>query len=137
MMMEQFHNKFPDIAEKETRCVIITDDNSLKDSDIIEALKNIRSNIFSEDAKCNDLEKDIIKKIKLVLSINHYDRRDLLLSISSVLKSAKLHRSVSGSMGYLNFIPDFLWYIKYEFYFFSFVCSIVCMNVANICVAPV
>ncbi|MBI5072592.1 hypothetical protein HZA99_02120 [Candidatus Woesearchaeota archaeon] len=199
MMMEQFHNKFPDIAEKETRCIIImsekeglpkgeyfllesycndqkcdcrtvfinvlykdkilatigygwenvefyeqwmgepdtaqdmkgpileltgvhteySEDSSLKDSEVIESLKNVRDKIFSENAAFNRLEEDIITKLKVVLFMNNYDRRDLSLSISSVLKSAKLHRSVGGnkgygSRGYLDFISKFFNQMKKE-----------------------
>ncbi len=80
---------------------------SLKDSEIIKLLKNIRDNIFSENARFDRMEKEIIRKLKLVLFLNNYNRRDVSLSISSVLNSAKLHRSIGGSMGYLNFISRF------------------------------
>lgn len=84
-----------------------TVDSALKDSEIIKSLKNIRDNIFSENAAFNELEKDIIKQTKLVLFLNSYDKRDLSLSISCVLKSVKLHRSIGGSRGYLTFISGF------------------------------
>jgi|SRR3989338_6679468 len=82
-------------------------DNSLKDFDVIEALKNLRSNILSEKMHFNELEEGIIKKIKLILFLNEYGPRDLTMSISSVLKSVKLHRSMDGSRGYLSFISTF------------------------------
>ena len=83
------------------------ENNSLKDSEVIELLKNLRDNILSEKASLNGLEEEIINKIKLVLFLNSYDKRDLSLSISSVLKSAKLHRSMGGNRGYLTFISHF------------------------------
>ena len=87
-------------------------DDSLKDSDIIESLKNLRGNILSENAKFGRMEGEIVKKLKLVLFLNSYDKRDVSLSISSVLKSAKLHRSIDGSRGYLNFISRFFEQMK-------------------------
>ncbi len=95
------------MAIEETIWRHYSEDGSLKDSDIIESLKNIRNNISSNDVKFNEMENNIITRIKLVLFLNNYDKRDLSLSISKVLKSAKLHRSTGGSRGYLNFISDF------------------------------
>lgn len=95
------------MAIEETIWKQYSEESSLKDSEVIESLKNIRDNIFFECAKFNKLENNIIKKIKLVLFINNYNQRDLSLSISNVLKSAKLHRSLSGSRGYLDFISYF------------------------------
>src|SRR3989338_1200684 len=42
-------------------------DRLLEDSKIIESLKKIRDNIFSEDIKFNPLEEEIINKMKRVL----------------------------------------------------------------------
>ena len=95
------------MAIEESIWIKYSKDSSLKDSEIIESLKNLRDNIFSENALFNQLEEEIITKLKLVLFLNHYDRRDLSLSISSVLKSAKLHKSMGGSRGYLDFISSF------------------------------
>lgn len=83
------------------------EDRTLKDSDVIESLKKIRDNLFSESTKFNELEKRIINNLKLVLFLNKYDKRDVSLSISCVLRSAKLHRSISGSRGYLTFVSQF------------------------------
>ncbi len=95
------------MAIEETIWTYYLKDKSLKDSEVIEFLKNIRDNIFSETGRFNELEDNIINKIKLVLFLNSYDKRDLSLSISSVLKSAKLHRSTGGNRGYLTFISHF------------------------------
>lgn len=95
------------LAIEETIWNHYSNDSSLKDSDIIESLKKIRDNVFSRDINFDGLGNHIITKIKLVLFLNKYDRRDISLSISSVLKSAKLHRSVGGSRGYLDFISQF------------------------------
>lgn len=95
------------MAIEETIWEQYSEESSLKDSEVIESLKNIRDNIFSEGAKFNRLEDNIIKKIKLVLFLNNYSQRDVSLSISSIIKSAKLHRSVGGSRGYLDFISHF------------------------------
>lgn len=84
-----------------------SEDCSLKDSEVIESLKHIRDNLFSENAKFNELEKNILDRLKAVLFLNKYSKRDVSLSISCVLKSAKLHKSVSGSRGYLTFISSF------------------------------
>lgn len=84
-----------------------SEDDSLKDTEIIESLKNIRNNIFSTNTEFNEMENEIITKIKVILMVNNYDKRDLSLSISKVLKSAKMHKSMGGSRGYLNFISDF------------------------------
>ncbi|MBI4981174.1 hypothetical protein HZC30_06490 [Candidatus Woesearchaeota archaeon] len=95
------------MAIEETIWKHYLEDSSLKDLEIIESLKNLRDKIFSEDANFNQLEEEIVTKLKLVLFLNNYDRRDLSLSISSVLKSAKLHKSLHGSTGYLDFISSF------------------------------
>ena len=95
------------MAIEETIWRHYSEDDSLKDSNIIESLKSVRNNILSNDVKFNEMENDIINRIKLILFLNNYDRRDLSLSISKVLKSAKLHKSTGGSRGYLNFISDF------------------------------
>lgn len=82
-------------------------DSSLKDSKVISSLKKLRDNIFSETAEFNNLEKKIITKLKLILFTNDYNKKDLRMSISSVIKSAKRHKSMGGSRGYLRFISDF------------------------------
>ena len=95
------------MAIEETIWIYYSKNSSLKDLEVIKSLKGIRDNIFLENARFNRMEEDIIQKLKLVLFLNNYDIRDVSLSISSVLKSAKLHRSVGGSRGYLNFISVF------------------------------
>ena len=95
------------MAIEETIWRHYSENDSLKDSNIIESLKSIRGNIFSNDIQFNKMEKDMINKVKIVLFLNNYDKRDLSLSISRVLKSAKLHKSSGGSRGYLNFISVF------------------------------
>ena len=82
-------------------------DSSLEDSKIIESLKKLRDNIFSNKSEYSYLENAIINKIKRVLELNAFSKRDVLLSISKVLNSVKLHRSVDGKRGYLNFISKF------------------------------
>ena len=88
------------------------ENDSFKDSEVIELLKNLRDNILSEEVSFNMLEKEIIRKIKVVLFLNDYNQRDLSLSISSVLKSAKLHKSMGGNRGYLTFISHFFEQMK-------------------------
>ncbi|MFH1641915.1 MAG: hypothetical protein ABIC04_03365 [Nanoarchaeota archaeon] len=95
------------MAIEETIWRHYSEDDSLKDTDIIESLKNIRNNIFSNDTKFSEMENEIITRIKVVLMVNNYDKRDLSLSISKVLKSAKMHKSMGGSRGYLNFLSNF------------------------------
>ncbi len=80
------------------------EDNSLKDSDVMELLKNLRNNIFSENAKFNDLEQHIIINLKIILFYNNFSRKEVILSISRILGSVKLHRSLGESRGYLKFI---------------------------------
>jgi len=80
------------------------EDSSLEDLDIIKSLKNIRDNIFSENFKFDELEKEIINKIKNILLINDYSKKDVLLSVSHILNSVKRHRVEEGKKGYLNFI---------------------------------
>lgn len=82
-------------------------DSSLEDSKIIESLKKLRDNIFSDKADYNNLEIAIINKIKRVLELNSFSKKDVLLSISKVLNSVKLHRSTDGKKGYLKFITGF------------------------------
>lgn len=86
----------------------IKKDSSLEDSNIIDSLKKLRDNIFSEKTVYNALEKEIIDNIKKILYVNSYDRKDALLSISKVLNSVKLHRSMGGKRGYLDFIAEFI-----------------------------
>lgn len=100
------------MAIEETIWSHYSKNSSLKDSEVIELLKNLRDNILSEKASFNGLEEEIISKIKLVLFLNSYDERDLSLSLSSVIKSAKLHRSIGGNRGYLNFISHFFGQMK-------------------------
>ena len=83
-------------------------DLSLEDSQIIESLKKLRDNIFSENAEFNAFENEIIKKIKRTLHLNSYNKRDVSLSISKVLNSVKLHKSIGGKRGYLDFIAEFV-----------------------------
>ncbi|MEW6070499.1 MAG: YkgJ family cysteine cluster protein, partial [Candidatus Thermoplasmatota archaeon] len=75
---------------------------SLKDADIIVSLKKIRDNIFSKTSSFNELENEITNRIKVVLFLNNYSRRDVFLSISCILKSVKLHKSTGGNRGYLS-----------------------------------
>lgn len=83
-------------------------DSSLEDSQIIESLKKLRDNIFSENTEFNALENEIIKKIKRALHLNSYNKRDVSLSISKVLNSVKLHKFTDGKRGYLSFISEFI-----------------------------
>jgi len=87
-------------------------DSSLEDSKIIESLKKLRDNIFSDNTDYNDSENAIINKIKRVLELNSFSKRDVLLSISKVLNSVKLHRSTGGKKGYLSFISGFFNQLK-------------------------
>lgn len=80
------------------------EDFLLEDKDIIISLKKVRDYIFSENIDFNDLEKDIISKIKRILLMNDYSKKDVSLSISAILNSVKLHRAEDGKRGYLNFI---------------------------------
>ena len=95
------------LAIEETIYLNYLENDSLRDSDVIDSLKKIRDNIFSDEHEFNELEEEIITKIKLILFLNKYDMRDVSLSISNIIKSAKLHRSVAGSRGYLDFISHF------------------------------
>jgi len=79
----------------------------LEDLRIIESLKKLRDNILSEKTNYNTLENAIINRIKIILRLNSYSKRDILLSLSKVLNSVKLHRSLDGKKGYLIFISDF------------------------------
>lgn len=82
-------------------------DPSLKDSEVITLLKNLRDKIFSENPKWNECEEKIVTKLKYALYMNDYTKKDLSLSISCVLNSTKLHRSIDGSRGYVQFISTF------------------------------
>lgn len=83
-------------------------DFSLDDSQIIASLKTLRGNILSNKADYNALENAIIDKIKIAMHVNLYSKRDVLLSISKILNSVKLHRSMGGKRGYLDFIAEFV-----------------------------
>ena len=95
------------MAIEETIWKYCSGDSSIKDKNIIESLKKIRDNLFSEEVEFNELEDEIIAKVKAILFFNHYDKRDLSLSISKVLNSAKRHRSMDGKKGYIRFISEF------------------------------
>jgi len=79
-------------------------DESLKDSDVIKFLKNLRDNIFNEDVTFNELEKNIFGKIARTLENNKYSEKDVRMSLSYVLQSVKRHRAAEGVRGYLDFI---------------------------------
>ncbi|MBI2629857.1 hypothetical protein HYW76_02035 [Candidatus Pacearchaeota archaeon] len=83
-------------------------DLSLDDSQIIASLKNLRDNILSEKKDYNSLEHAIIDRIKIVIHFNSYSKRDVLLSISKVLNSVKLHKYMGGKRGYLKFIAEYV-----------------------------
>jgi|SRR3989344_4509843 len=82
-------------------------DNSLRDLEVVESLKKIRDSIYSKNGEYNMLEKEIINKVKRVLCLNSYSKKDVSMSISKVLNSVKLHRYLQGKKGYLNFISEF------------------------------
>lgn len=83
-----------------------------KDSEVIETLKRIRDNIDSKNFTFNELEKIMIMKIKAILFFNNYSKKDLLISISCLLKSVKFWKEKNGSRGYLNFIDEMLGSLK-------------------------
>src|SRR3989338_3930442 len=68
MMMEQFHNKFPDIAEKETRCMLIMNEK--------EGLP--KGEYFLLESYCNDPKCDcrrvfinVLYKDKILATIGY------------------------------------------------------------------
>lgn len=93
---------------EETVYLYYKENNDLEDLNIIESLKKIRDNVFLKDVNYNNLENQIIDKIKKSLYLNKYNKSDLRLSISKVLNSVKLHRSLYGKRGYINFITEFI-----------------------------
>ncbi len=83
------------------------EDASLTDSEVVDSLKKIGDNIFCDKFQFNVLESAIVRRIKAVLLLNDYNKRDVSLSISYILNSTKLHSAVDGKIGYLSFISEF------------------------------
>jgi hypothetical protein len=82
---------------------------SLKDSDVIELLKNIRDGIWKDYEGKNEFEKSFIAGLKLsVFELNlRYTKGEVSACISRVLNSVKRHRESEGERGYLEFIKNF------------------------------
>lgn len=100
------------LAIEESFLLHYDENTDLKDSDVIETLKRIRDNVDNTDFVFNELEKIIMMKIKAILYFNNYSKKDLLISISSLLKSVKFWKAKNGTRGYLNFIDEVLGDLK-------------------------
>lgn len=83
---------------------------SLKDSDVIRLLKNVRDGIWKDYEGKDEFEKGFIMGLKLSvfnLADLHYTKNEVSACISRVLNSVKRHRESGGERGYLDFIKDF------------------------------
>jgi|GEM_PF-1005010 len=81
---------------------------SLKDKDVIFALKNIR-NVFKKEFKpANALEFEIVLNLKISLYLNDFSKNEVIACIKRILNSVKRHHAVDGKRGYLDFIIDFV-----------------------------
>jgi len=92
------------MAIEETVVLYFRENQNMKDMEIVESLKKIRDNLFDKSFEFNQLEQQIIRKIKRILFLNCYNKKDVLLSVSNILNSAKRHRAAGGARGYLTFI---------------------------------
>ena len=54
------------------------------------------------------LRKEIHRWLRVCLSLTSYTRQEVLAALECILKSVKLHRSVDGPTGYLEFIDEFM-----------------------------
>ena len=81
---------------------------SLRDVDVICALKNIRNMFKNEFKPANELELEIISNLKSSLYINDFSKNETIACVKRVLNSVKRHRAVDRKRGYLNFIIDFV-----------------------------
>lgn len=83
---------------------------SLKDSDVIRLLKNVRDGIWKDYEGKDEFEKSFITWLKISvfnLTDLHYTKNEISACISRVLNSVKRHRGSGGERGYLDFIKDF------------------------------
>lgn len=83
------------------------EDSSLKDYDVIKALKNIKENLFVDEDGFEGLEEKIVMKMKKALYNNDYGKKDVRMALARVINSVKRHRYVEGDRGYLKFITEF------------------------------
>ena len=56
----------------------------------------------------NDLRRDIQLNLRFCLSLKKWSRQEVISCLRYVLRSVKLHRSVDGPRGYLDFIVNFI-----------------------------
>jgi len=47
-------------------------------------------------------------RVRLILSVNRYSKREVIGCLRKVLKSARLHHADAGARGYLDFIRDLI-----------------------------
>lgn len=83
-----------------------TNNDTLNDRMVMDYLKRLRDNIFKDDFKFEEFELELIEGIKDVLRQKKYSKHDVLMCISKVLNSVRLHRTTSEitGQGYLEFI---------------------------------
>ena len=88
-------------------------DKMLNDRMVMEHLKRLRDNLFNEKFEFEDFEKKIMENMSTILKVEKYSQKDVLMAISKILNSVRLHRSTEGKTGlnYLDFIEGQLNYI--------------------------
>lgn len=83
------------------------EDSTLKDGDVIKALKNLKKGLTKEyPAGC--LEDQIQMRICVIASYKSHTKKEVRICLAHILKSVRSHRRVDGIRGYLNFIADYI-----------------------------
>ncbi|MEW6222623.1 MAG: hypothetical protein AB1476_04860 [Candidatus Hadarchaeota archaeon] len=86
------------------------ENQSLRDGDVMELLKNVRDGIWKDYEGKNELERRFITGLKLEifrLSGLRYTKGEVSACISHVLNSVKRHREQGHGRDYLEFLRDF------------------------------
>jgi len=78
----------------------------LKDKDVISALGEVIR--FLDAEPIGSLGKEVHRWLRVCLSLNAHTRQETLAALECVLKSVKLHKSIDGPQGYLDFIDGFV-----------------------------
>ena len=82
--------------------IVRRDDPDLKDKTVIAVLERL---IARPDMPLgSELSTAIQDRVRLILSGDRYSRRQVVGCLRKVLKSVKMHHSVGGPRGYLDFV---------------------------------
>jgi hypothetical protein len=82
------------------------DNPEIKDNDVIIALQGLIKFLDEEPSADRPLRQEIHRSLRVTLSLNSYTHQETLAALEHVLKSVKLHKSLDGPTGYLDFIIE-------------------------------